>query len=69
VAQKLDPVKVLERRVRKLERALEAVIQHTGARAAVDEADRAAAEEQEARAAETRERFSQISRGQGRGRR
>jgi hypothetical protein len=59
MAQQQDQIKALERRVRKLERMLEAVINHTNAGDAVAQAEATAAEERQARSAATSEQFSQ----------
>jgi hypothetical protein len=65
MAQQQDPIKALERRVRKLERALDAIIEHTGSRAAVDKAEAAWEAETEAKGADARARLSDLSRGGG----
>jgi hypothetical protein len=63
MAQQQDPIKALERRVKKLERALNAVIEHTGSSAPVDAAEAAWETEMQAKGADARERLSDLSRG------
>lgn len=66
MAQEQDRIKMLERKVRKLERELKAVIEAIGSQAAVEQAERAAAEESQAKSAEIAEKFSNLSRDQRR---
>jgi hypothetical protein len=69
MAQQQDPIKALERRVRKLKRALDAIIEHTGSRATVDKAEGTWKAETETKGADARARLSDLSRGGGSDRR
>jgi hypothetical protein len=66
MAQKTDPIKALERRIAKLERALEAIIDETNCRAAVDQAESAWAAKAHAQGETARAKLSDLSRGAGR---
>jgi hypothetical protein len=66
MAQEQDRIKMLERKVRKLERELKAVIEATGTQTAVEQAEQAAAEESQAKSTEIAEKFGNLSRDQRR---